>query len=83
MIATEPSFTPEALPAVTVPVGFTTGLSFPSASAVVSGRGCSSVVNIFGSPFFCGMATGMSSSLKKPAACAFAQRCCVRSANAS
>ena len=41
--AAEPSFTPEALPAVTVPSGFTTPLSFASASSVVSGRGCSSV----------------------------------------
>ncbi len=63
-----PSFTPEAFPAVTVPFGFTIGLSFERASSVVSGRGCSSVSKILASPFFCGIGTATISCLKKPAA---------------
>lgn len=78
-----PSFTPEAFPAVTVPFGFTMGLSFESASSVVSGRGCSSVSKVLDSPFFWGIGTGAISCLKKPAALARAQRCCVRSEKAS
>ena len=42
--AHEPSLTPDALPAVTVPSGLTTPLRPASASSVVA-RGCSSVVN--------------------------------------
>ncbi|MOA55614.1 hypothetical protein D3C78_1794380 [compost metagenome] len=42
IIAAAPSFTPEALPAVTVLSGPLTGLSLVSASSVVSGRRCSS-----------------------------------------
>ncbi len=71
------------MPAVTEPSGFTTPFSLASISGVVSGRGCSSVSKTFGSPFFCGSVTGTISRLKKPAALAFAQRCWLRSANAS
>ena len=53
---------PDALPAVTVPVGRTIGFSLESASIVVSGRGCSSAVTTAGGPFFCGTVTGTISS---------------------
>ena len=72
--AAAPSLMPLELPAVTVPPARKAGRSFASSSAVESGRGCSSTVT---SP------TGISSSAKRPAACASAQRCCERSANAS
>ncbi|MCY1521055.1 hypothetical protein D9M68_558540 [compost metagenome] len=54
--AQAPSFTPLALPAVTVPSGRTTPLSLASVSRLVS-RGCSSVSTTMASPFFCGMLT--------------------------
>ncbi len=63
-----PSLTPEALPAVTVPSGFTIGLSFASASSVVS-RGCSSSATTV-SPLRPGTVTGAISPAKKPRACA-------------
>jgi hypothetical protein len=47
-----PSFTPDAFPAVTVPFGFTIGFNLARPSSVVSGRGCSSLQTICGSPFF-------------------------------
>ena len=81
--AQAPSLTPEALPAVTVNSGPLTPLSLTSISSVVSGRGCSSVSKTSGSPFLRGTSTGINSSAKRPAACAAAQRCCERSANAS
>jgi len=59
MIAQAPSFTPEALPAVTVPSGFTTPFNFASASIVASGRGCSSRSTTVAAPFFPGTETGM------------------------
>ena len=65
---------PLAFPAVTVPSARNAGFSRASASAFVSGRGCSSTVT---SP------TATSSSSKRPAALAAAQRFCERSANAS
>ena len=45
-----PSFTPEALPAVTVPSALTMVCNFANASSVVSGLGGSSVVMFFGTP---------------------------------
>src|SRR5207248_1551022 len=63
--AAAPSLIPEELPAVTVPPSRKAGLSAASFSAVVSGRGCSSRVT---SP------TGTSSSAKRPASSAAAQR---------
>ncbi|KGX62712.1 hypothetical protein Y025_6322 [Burkholderia pseudomallei TSV32] len=77
-----PSFTPDALPAVTVPSGRTTPLSFASASRVVS-RGCSSRATTSGSPFFCAIVTGAISCASVPSACARAAFCWLRSANAS
>ena len=81
--AQAPSFTPEALPAVTVRSGPFTPFSLASCSSVVCGRGCSSAANTTGSPFLRGMVTLISSSAKRPAASAAAQRCCERSAKAS
>ena len=82
-IAQAPSLTPEALPAVTLPSGRTTPFSLASISMVVSGRGCSSVSTIFGSPFFCASTTGTISWANTPAAWAAAQRCWLRTAKAS
>src|SRR3989344_88848 len=64
--AQAPSFTPLALPAVTVPSGRTTPLSLASASRLVS-RGCSSWLTMIASPFFCGMCTGTISRARWPA----------------
>ena len=72
--AAAPSLIPDALPAVTVPPSRKAGCSVASFSSDVSGRGCSSRV---ASP------TGTSSSAKRPAASAAAQRCCESNANAS
>ena len=81
--AQAPSFTPEAFPAVIVPVGFTTGFSFESASSVVSGRGCSSSEKSSGSPFFCGTGTATISCLILPFRIASAARCWLLRANRS
>jgi hypothetical protein len=59
------------------------GRSFASASSVVSGRGCSSVSTTTGSPLRCGISTGTISSANTPRSWAAAQRCWLRSANAS
>ena len=67
--AHEPSFTPLALPAVTVPSGLTTPLSEASFSRLVS-RGCSSVSTTTGSPLRCGIVTGVISRARWPAFCA-------------
>ncbi len=80
IIAQLPSFTPEALPAVTVPFSFTMGFSFASASMEVS-RGCSSTDTMVGSPFLEGIVTGTISSAR--AARPATARCWLRSANAS
>ena len=72
--AAAPSLIPLAFPAVTVPPARNAGFRPASASAVVCGRGCSSTRT---SP------TATSSSSKRPAACAAAQRSCERTANAS
>ncbi|MCY1442652.1 hypothetical protein D9M71_590290 [compost metagenome] len=80
--ATEPSFTPEALPAVTVLPSPLTGFSLVSASRVVSGRRCSSA-SITVSPFLPLITTGTISSAKKPSAWARPARCWLRRAKAS
>ena len=64
--AAAPSFTPGALPAVTVPPSLKAGLSFASASSDVSSRGPSSTAKATASPFFWGMGTGRISSLNLP-----------------
>jgi hypothetical protein len=61
--AQAPSFTPEALPAVTVPPGRTMGLSLANASIEVW-RGCSSFETTTASPFFWAMLTGVISVSK-------------------
>ena len=81
--AAAPSLIPEALPAVTVPSAFTTGLSLFKPSKVVEARGCSSVSTITGSPLRCGITTGMISWAKKPLACATAVRCWLSKENLS
>ncbi len=72
--AAAPSLIPLELPAVTVPPSRKTGRSLASASGVELGRGCSSRSH---SP------TGTSSSAKRPAASAAAQRRWLSSAKAS
>ena len=72
--AAAPSLIPDAFPAVTVPPARNAGFSVASFSSVVSGRGCSSRTM---SP------TETSSSSKRPASAAAAQRCCDWNANAS
>ena len=79
--AAAPSFTPEALPAVTLPPG-ASGASLASASSEVA-RGCSSTATVAGSPRRCGTVTGSISRASRPSAIARAARCCERSANAS
>jgi hypothetical protein len=75
--ADAPSFTPGALPAVTVPLSFLkAGFSFASASSEVSSRTVSSVSKTTGAPFFCGTSTGTISSLKLPALIAAAALRC-------
>src|SRR6266446_1217614 len=63
--AAAPSFVPGALPAVTVPSFLNAGLSFASASMLVSSRGDSSYLMTIGSPFFCGTSTGRICASKK------------------
>ena len=69
-----PSFKPQAFPAVTVPSGFTIGLSFARISMVVVGFTNSSVskINVF---FLSFTSIGTISSLKYPISMAFAARC--------
>ena len=62
MTAAAPSFSGHALPAVTVPSGRNTGLRPASFSAVVSGRGPSSLLMTVPS----GSVTGVISRSKKP-----------------
>ena len=72
--AAAPSLIPLEFPAVTVPPSRKAGLSAAIFSAFVSGRGCSSRVT---------PSIATSSSSKRPASSAAAQRRCDRSANSS
>jgi hypothetical protein len=81
--AQAPSFSPVALPAVTVPASRTRPFSRANPSAVVSGRGCSSRQTTSGSPFARGTVTGTISCASRPSAIAAAARCWLRRANAS
>ena len=65
-IAAAPSFSPEELPAVTVPSLRKAGLSFERASRDVSRLGRSSVFTMIGLPFLCGIVTGTISSANFP-----------------
>ena len=62
--AAAPSFTPDALPAVTVPGLRTIGFSFARPSNVVSGRGCSSLSTTTGPALPPTMVMGVISSAK-------------------
>ncbi|MNT05719.1 hypothetical protein D3C72_1403500 [compost metagenome] len=66
-MAAAPSLTPEALPAVTVPPGFTTGFSAASFSNDVS-RGCSSRSKTTERPLASAPSNGMISWANHPAA---------------
>ncbi len=66
--AAAPSFSPGALPAVTVPVGVKAGLSAARVIGVVSSRTDSSRSNTTAGPFFAAIDTGRISSAKAPAA---------------
>ena len=74
-IAAAPSLIPLELPAVTVPPFLKAGFSLASFSILVSRtyspfsclyRGCSSIFTFTGSPFRCGTAIGIISSLNLP-----------------
>ena len=77
--AAAPSFSGQALPAVTLPFGLNAGCRVASFSTVVPGRGPSSLVTT--SPL--GSVTGMISRSKKPRSWAATARCCERAANSS
>ena len=80
--AAAPSLRPDAFPAVTVP-SLKMVRSFASFSALVVRFGYSSVSNIIGSPFFCGIITGIISSLKRPLSMAAIAFCWLVSAKLS
>jgi len=81
--AAAPSFSAEALPAVTLPSFLNAGLSLARASAVVPGRGCSSVAKVRGAPLRWGIWIGVISSTKRPASMAAAALCWEAAAKAS
>ena len=83
IIAAEPSFTPLALPAVTVPFSRKGVGSLASCSNVVCGRGCSSASTTTGSPFRCGIVTGSISAANRPLSMAAPAFCWDRRANLS
>lgn len=72
--AAAPSFTPEALPAVTTPSFLKAGRNLPSTSMVVPGRGNSSRAKSKDF-FFCSTCTGTISSSNTPASSAAAALC--------
>ena len=78
--AAAPSFSGQALPAVTVPSSLKTGFSAASFSIVVPGRGPSSLRS---SPPPSGSSTGTISRSKCPDACAATARVCEISAHSS
>ena len=80
--AAAPSLIPLALPAVTVPSALKAGLRRANDSAVVPGRGCSSVSTRV-VPFFPATSTGTISSSKAPASIAAAARRWLSAASAS
>ena len=69
-----PSFTPDALPAVTVPPSRNGVGSLASPSSVVCGRGCSSCSTVTGSPLRRGTMTGVISLASRPSSIAAAAR---------
>ena len=83
IIAAAPSFTPEALPAVTTPFLRNGVFSCASCSSVVSARGCSSSRTALTAPFLPMICTGTISCARMPSHWAFAVRCWLRYAKAS
>ncbi len=83
--AAAPSLMPLLLPAVTEPEAsrLKAGFKPASCSRVVSGRGCSSRSTVVVAPLAAGTSIGTTSSAKRPAPCAAAQRWCEASANRS
>ena len=84
--AAAPSLMPEEFPAVTDPDAsrLNAGFSDASFSSVVSGRGGSSTATSTSAPALAaGAEIETTSSAKRPASCAAAQRCCEDNANAS
>ena len=83
IIAAAPSFTPLALPAVTLPPSRNGAGNLASCSSVVAGLGCSSVSTITGSPLRWGISTGAISRARRPFSVAAPAFCCERCANRS
>jgi hypothetical protein len=83
IIAAAPSFTPLALPAVTVPSARAIGRSLARSSAFVSPRGCSSSRTSAVLPRPRSTVTGTISAPSRPFSCAAPARRCERSAKAS
>ena len=84
IIATAPSLTPLALPAVTVPPSLRKGVpSLASLSTVVPARGCSSLSTTIGSPLRCGIRTGTISFASRPFSCAATALAWLHAANLS
>ncbi len=81
--ADAPSLIPELLPAVTEPPAAKAGLSAARASAVESGRGCSSRSTTVTAPLRPGTLTGTSWASNRPASIAATARRWLSSANAS
>ena len=81
--AAAPSLMPELLPAVTVPPVLNAGLSAASASAEVSGRGCSSRSTTVDAPLRPATVTGTSWPSNRPASMAATARRWLSSAKAS
>ena len=77
------SFSPEALPAVTVPSLANAGRSRAMSSRLTSGRTCSSVSTTVTLPRLPGTCTGRICSVKYPAACAAAARRWLSAASSS
>ena len=77
-----PSFTPAALPAVTVPP-LRKGVSRRESASIDVARGCSSWATSIGGPLRCGKETGVISAARRPLACAAAALVWLRRAKAS
>ena len=80
--AAAPSFTPDALPAVTVPF-LRKGVGSCANFSSEVWRGCSSWSTIIVSALRVLISIGIISCLKRPASMALAARCCERRANSS
>ena len=81
--AAAPSFSGQALPAVTVPSGRNTGFSSASFSLVVPARMPSSLATVTGLPSASTVSIGVISRSKKPRSWAAVARCCDIAAHSS